>query len=102
MKVTVSILSYCTGFIYYKLGHTFLSFSSSYYYCTFEIYVFTAGCLETISIVAYNISDLSNDKYPRKEVLAKNTVRHRIDSLNVRNAKNASTLHAQTLVTTNS
>ena len=29
------------------------------------------------------------------------TVRHRIDSLNVRNAKNASTLHAQTLVTTN-
>ena len=30
------------------------------------------------------------------------TVRHRIDSLNVRNAKNASTLHAQTLVTTNS
>ena len=33
---------------------------------------------------------------------AKSTVRHRIDSLNVRNAKNASTLHAQTLVTTNS
>ena len=30
---------------------------------------------------------------------AKSTVRHRIDSLNVRNAKNASTLHAQTLVT---
>ena len=30
------------------------------------------------------------------------TVRHRIESLNVRNAKNASTLHAQTLVTTNS
>ena len=29
---------------------------------------------------------------------AKSTVRHR----NVRNAKNASTLHAQTLVTTNS
>ena len=33
---------------------------------------------------------------------AKSTVRHRIDILNVRNAKNASTLHAQTLVTTNS
>ena len=33
---------------------------------------------------------------------AKSTVRHRIDSLNARNAKNASTLHAQTLVTTNS
>ena len=33
---------------------------------------------------------------------AKSTVRHRIDSLNVRNAENASTLHAQTLVTTNS
>ena len=33
---------------------------------------------------------------------AKSTVRHRIDFLNVRNAKNASTLHAQTLVTTNS
>ena len=33
---------------------------------------------------------------------ARSTVRHRIDSLNVRNAKNASTLHAQTLVTTNS
>ena len=33
---------------------------------------------------------------------AKSTVRHRIDSLNVRNAKNAPTLHAQTLVTTNS
>ena len=33
---------------------------------------------------------------------AKRTVRHRIDSLNVRNAKNASTLHAQTLVTTSS
>ena len=32
---------------------------------------------------------------------AKSTVRHRIDSLNVRNAKNASTLHAQTLVSTN-
>ena len=32
---------------------------------------------------------------------AKSTVRHRIDSLNARNAKNASTLHAQTLVTTN-
>ena len=32
---------------------------------------------------------------------AKSTVRHRIDFLNVRNAKNASTLHAQTLVTTN-
>ena len=30
------------------------------------------------------------------------TVRHRIDSLNVRNAKNASALHAQILVTTNS
>ena len=30
------------------------------------------------------------------------TVRHRIDFLNVRNAKNASTLHAQTLVPTNS
>ena len=29
-------------------------------------------------------------------------VRHRIDFLNVRNAKHASTLHAQTLVTTNS
>ena len=35
-------------------------------------------------------------------VYAKSTVRHRIDSLNVRNAKNASTLHVQTLVTTNS
>ena len=33
---------------------------------------------------------------------AKSTVRYRIDSLNARNAKNASTLHAQTLVTTNS
>ena len=33
---------------------------------------------------------------------AKSTVRHRIDSLNVLNAKNASTLHAQTLVTANS
>ena len=33
---------------------------------------------------------------------AKSTVRHRIDSLNVRNAKNASKLHAQTLVTMNS
>ena len=33
---------------------------------------------------------------------AKSTVRHRIDFLNVRNAKNVSTLHAQTLVTTNS
>ena len=32
---------------------------------------------------------------------AKSTVRHRIDSLNVRNAKKASKLHAQTLVTTN-
>ena len=28
---------------------------------------------------------------------AKSTVRHRIDSLNVRNAKNAPTLHTQTL-----
>ena len=27
----------------------------------------TAGCLETISNVAYNISDRSNDKYARKE-----------------------------------
>ena len=27
----------------------------------------TAGCLETISNVAYNISDPPNDKYPRKE-----------------------------------
>ena len=33
---------------------------------------------------------------------AKSTVMHRIDFLNVRNAKNASTLRAQTLVTTNS
>ena len=33
---------------------------------------------------------------------AKSTVRRRVDFLNVRNAKNASTLHAQTLVTTNS
>ena len=33
---------------------------------------------------------------------AKSTVRHRIDSLNVRNAKNAFTLHAEILVTTNS
>ena len=33
---------------------------------------------------------------------AKSIVRHRIDSLNVRNAKNASTLHVQTLVTMNS
>ena len=32
----------------------------------------------------------------------KSTVRHQINSLNVRSAKNASTLHAQTLVTTNS
>ena len=32
----------------------------------------------------------------------KSTVRHGIDFLNVRNAKNASMLHAQTLVTTNS
>ena len=32
----------------------------------------------------------------------KSTVRHRINSLNVRNAKNASMLYAQTLVTTNS
>ena len=31
---------------------------------------------------------------------AKSTVRHRIDSLNVKNAKNASMLHAQTLMTT--
>ena len=31
---------------------------------------FNAGCLETISDVAYNISDISNDKYPRKEGLA--------------------------------
>ena len=30
------------------------------------------------------------------------TVKHRIDPLIVRNAKNASTLHAQNLVTTNS
>ena len=35
-------------------------------------------------------------------VYVKSTVRHRIDSLNVRNVKNASKLHAQTLVTTNS
>ena len=35
-------------------------------------------------------------------LMQKSTVRHRIDFLNVRNAKNASTLHAQTLVTTNS
>ena len=33
---------------------------------------------------------------------ANSTVRHRIDFLNVRNAKNASMLHAQTLVTTKS
>ena len=33
---------------------------------------------------------------------ANSTVRHRIDSLNVRNAKNATTLHAQTLVITTS
>ena len=33
---------------------------------------------------------------------AKSIVRHRIDFLNVRNAKNASTLHVQTLVTMNS
>ena len=33
---------------------------------------------------------------------AESTVRHRIGSLNVRKAKNASTLHAQTLMTTNS
>ena len=39
---------------------------------------------------------------PRSQAYAKSTVRHRIDFLNVRNAKNASTLHAQTLVTTNS
>ena len=32
---------------------------------------------------------------------AKSTVRHQIDSLNVRNVKNASRLHAQTLVTMN-
>ena len=29
----------------------------------------TAGCLETISNIAYNISDPSNDKYPEKKVL---------------------------------
>ena len=31
--------------------------------------LFTAGCLETISNVTYNISDLSNDKYPRQMYL---------------------------------
>ena len=42
---------------------------------------------------------------PRSQVSmwhAKSTVRHRIDSLNERNAKKASTLHAETLVTANS
>ena len=61
------ILSHCTCFIYYKLGHAFLSFSSCYY-CALIIFI-TAGCLETISNVAYNISDPSNDKSPEKKVL---------------------------------
>ena len=30
------------------------------------IFFITAGCLESISNVAYNFSDPSNDKYPRK------------------------------------
>ena len=51
------------------LGHTFLSFSSCYY-CTFEIFLLLLVVLETISNVAYNISDPSNDKYPQKEGFA--------------------------------
>ena len=47
--------------------------------------------------------DIEMNPGPRFQCgLCKSTVRHRIDFLNVRNAKNASTLHAQTLVTTNS
>ena len=33
-----------------------------------------AGCLETISNVAYNISDPLNDKYPRKVGFALNMI----------------------------
>ena len=58
------ILSYC---IYCKLGHTFLSFSSCYY-CTFDNF-YTAGCLETISNVDYNISDPSITNTSKKKVL---------------------------------
>ena len=45
---------------------------------------------------------MQDSVYHMAKIYAKSTIRHRIDFLNVRNAKNASTLHAQTLVTTNS
>ena len=54
------------------------------------ILIILAGDIEITQILGFNVA------------YAKSTVRHRIDSLNVRNAKNASTLHAQTLMTTNS
>ena len=54
------------------------------------ILIILAGDIEMNQIPGFNVA------------YAKCTVRHRIDSLNVRNVKNASTLHAQTLVTTNS
>ena len=62
------ILSYCTGFIYCKLGHTFLSFSSCYY-CTFDTFYY-CWLFRDISNVAYNISEPSNDKHLRKEGFA--------------------------------
>ena len=70
MKVTVShYSSISTGFIYCKLGHTILLFP---HVIIVRLIIFiTAECLETISNVAYNISDPSNDKYPRKEGFAR-------------------------------
>ena len=54
-------------------------------------------------ILIFLAGDIEMNPGPRFNVTyVKSTVRHRIDFLNVSNAKNASTLHAQTLVTTNS
>ena len=54
------------------------------------ILIILAGDIEMNQVPGFNVA------------YAKSTVRHRINSLNMRNAKNVSTLHAQTLVTTNS
>ena len=54
------------------------------------ILIILAGDIEMNPVPGFNVA------------YAKSTVRHRIDFLNVRNVKNTSTLHAQTLVTTNS
>ena len=61
-----------------------------------------AICWERAVLLAFHLGCFYFSVVLVVRVHAKSTVRHRIDFLNVRNAKNASTLHAQTLVTTNS